>query len=197
MNKFRSWGNYIFYLTLLFEIYYRFFQVLIRIYFILLLFITLAGQNLAQTNLTVGRPFEQIVNPKGAYYDLSDPSSVNMKVHIWGNVQFPGLYLISEKTTVMELISMAGGPQASAYLDDMRIFRMNADSTYEMIKFNYNDLLWNDKLTQITPAPKLLPGDIILLPGEPRLYWREYLSLGLSVISTLLSITLSIIYITN
>ncbi|NUN09657.1 MAG: SLBB domain-containing protein, partial [Ignavibacteriaceae bacterium] len=121
----------------------------------------------------------------------------NMKVQIWGNVQFPGLYLLSEKTTVIEVISLAGGPQPSADLDDMRVFRMKPDSTYEMINFNYNDLLWNDKLEKVTPAPKLLPGDIILLPGEPRLYWREYLSLGLSVMSTLLSITLSIIYITN
>lgn len=169
----------------------------IKKYLLFVFLVILGGHSLAQSNLTIGRPYDQQINQKGAFYDLSDPAGVNMKVQIWGNVQFPGLYLLSEKTTVIEVISLAGGPQPSADLDDMRVFRMKPDSTYEMINFNYNDLLWNDKLEKVTPAPKLLPGDIILLPGEPRLYWREYLSLGLSVMSTLLSITLSIIYITN
>lgn len=120
-----------------------------------------------------------------------------MKVGVWGSVQFPGTYLLSEKSTVLDVISLAGGVSPTSDLDEMKIFRMKSDSTYEIIKFNYSELLWKDNLEKFKPAPRLLPGDIILLPGEPRLFWREYLSLGLSVISTLLSITLSIIYITN
>ncbi len=169
----------------------------VKRYFIIVAIFILSSSLFAQSGLTVGKQFDNLNNFRGAFYDLSDPSGVNMKVGVWGSVQFPGTYLLSEKSTVLDVISLAGGVSPTSDLDEMKIFRMKSDSTYEIIKFNYSELLWKDNLEKFKPAPRLLPGDIILLPGEPRLFWREYLSLGLSVISTLLSITLSIIYITN
>jgi len=162
-----------------------------------IVFAVLSFNLYGQSGLTVGKQFDNMNNFKGAFYDLSDPSGVNMRVGIWGNIQFPGTYLVSERASVMDIISYAGGLSASAELSEMKILRMKADSSYEVIKFNYSELLWKDDLKNFVPAPKLAPGDLIIIPGEPRLFWREYLTLGLSVISTILSITLSIIYITN
>ncbi|HEY6906364.1 MAG TPA: SLBB domain-containing protein [Ignavibacteriaceae bacterium] len=149
------------------------------------------------SDLQVGSNTEQLRQNQGAYYDYSDPASLNIKVDVWGFVKYPGKYIIPLESSVNDLLSYAGGPTDNAHLDDLRIFRKLADSSETMIKFDYNDLLWNENLKEYTKAPDLNAGDILLVPGSERLYFKDWMQIGLSVLSVLISLTILIININN
>ena len=134
-------------------------------------------------------------NYRGAFFDYSDPDAINIKVLVWGNVEFPGEYFIPSTNTVNDLLALAGGPTRDALLEDLRIFRIGPDSVQHMIKFNYNDLLWNNNLTKQIKIPSLRAGDILLVPGEPRFFFKDYFSITLSIVSTLSSIAVLMITI--
>ena len=128
---------------------------------------------------------------QGGYFDYSDPASVNIKVSVWGNVRFPGRYNVPIYTTVTDLLSLAGGPTEDADLEDLRLYRVYEDSKEILLKFSYNDLLWESHLeNQNRYIPELTAGDILLIPGSPRYYFRETFSFVLNVMSTLVSITI-------
>ncbi|HSD64864.1 MAG TPA: SLBB domain-containing protein [Ignavibacteriaceae bacterium] len=160
---------------------------------ILLFFSTLTfAQN---TELQVGSNFNQLRQNQGAFYDYSDPSTLNIKVSVWGFVKYPGKYVIPIESTIYDLLSYAGGPTQDAHLDDLRIFRTAEDSAKSMLKFNYNDLLWDENLREFKNAPALEAGDILLVPGSQRLYFKDYLQIGLSVFSALISLSILILNI--
>ena len=79
---------------------------------------------------------------QGGLYDYSDPTSVNMKVAVWGFMRYPGRYIVPVNTTVADLLSYAGGPFDDANLEDIRLYRVMEDSTQIMMKIDYNDLLY-------------------------------------------------------
>ena len=114
---------------------------------------------------------------------------------VWGYVEFPGHYIIPSTSSVNDVLALAGGPTPDANIEDLRLFRINADSSQSMIKFDYNDLLWNDKLTAEISIPYLKAGDILLVPGEPRWFLKDYLYLSLALLSTLSSIAVLLITI--
>ncbi len=135
-------------------------------------------------------------NPQGGYYNYSDPEAVNIKVAVWGWVRYPGKYTVPSYTTVSDLLSLSGGPSDAADLEDLRIYRVNEDSTQSMIKFNYNDLLYESKLlSRYRKVPKLDAGDILVVPGEPRMYFRDNFNIWMSVFSVLISLTILVLNI--
>jgi hypothetical protein len=134
---------------------------------------------------------------QGALFDYSDPESINIKVLVWGFVKYPGQYIIPSYSSVNDLLSLAGGPLEAARIEDLRILRVDKDSVQTLIKFDYNDLLWNDDLTAQLNVPNIQAGDILLVPGEPRYYFKDYFSLTLSVVSTLVSIATLIFTLTR
>ena len=142
----------------------------------------------AQEDVQIGKSLKQYSQNKGAQYDYSDPEAINIKVLVWGYVEFPGQYIIPSTSSVNDLLALAGGPLPDAHIDDLRLFKSNKDSSQVMIKFNYNDLLWNTHLTKKITPPPLGAGDILLVPGSPRWFLRDYLSLTLSIVSTLASV---------
>ena len=151
----------------------------------------------AQDGSQVGSNYDQFRQSQGAFYDYSDPTSVNIKVSIWGFVKYPGKYIIPYYSNAYDLISYAGGPTDDAKLEQIRIFREDEDSVQTFINLDYNDFLWNKDLSSRKIAPKLLAGDLLLVPGEDRLYFRDYFSLTLSVVSVLISLSILIIDITK
>ncbi len=130
---------------------------------------------------------------QGAFYDYSDPGGLNIKVSIWGYVPFPGRYIIPQRSDIKDLISYAGGISDDSYLDELRIYKILPDSSQQMTKFNYEDLWWNDDLEQNLLIYKLDAGDVLVVPGRPRLYWEDYLTLTLSIVGVLLSLTTLIV----
>lgn len=128
-------------------------------------------------------------NQQGGFYDYSDPRYVNIMVNIWGYVKFPGKYYVPEQSKVIDLISYAGGPTPDANLDDVRLYRTTQKGETEFYKFNLNDMMFKLKdITNVESLPQLKAGDIVVIPGEPRLYLRDYISITATVTSTLVSI---------
>ena len=162
-----------------------------KIVFLLFIVTFYSFITLAQEDIHIGTtPLDLRRTYQGGLFDYSDPETVNITVQVWGFVKYPGQYIIPGYSSVNNLIALAGGPSDDANLDDLRIFRINKDSSQAMIKFDYDDLLWNDELSDKIKIPVLLAGDILLVPGEPRFYFKDYFSLITSVIGTLVSITI-------
>jgi len=168
-------------------------------YVLIILFIVLPFSNLLsqQEEYQVGLNPNQIRQSQGAYYDYSDPDGINIKVAIWGYVKYPGRYIVPIRTDIKDLISYSGGINDDAYLDDLRIFRLEEDSSQVLIKVNYDDLWWGDSLTTNIDISRLIAGDVLIIPGRQKLYWEQYTSLFLGVFSVLISLTALIISISN
>ncbi|MBK6680959.1 MAG: hypothetical protein IPG53_13500 [Ignavibacteriales bacterium] len=49
----------------------------------------------------------------------------------------------------------------------------------------------------IDTIPTLQPGDILLLKGEPRFFFRDYFSIGLQILSAAISLVILILNITR
>jgi hypothetical protein len=131
-----------------------------------------------------------------AFYDLSDPTGVNMDVNLWGFVRFPGRYRVSVNTSFLDLMSYSGGPNDESDLEEIRILRNGNDPTKkpEIIKLNYNDLLWKNKISANSRInPMLQSGDVILIPKEYRFSWRDDVGFYLSVLTSTITIALLII----
>lgn len=129
----------------------------------------------------------------GGFYDYSDPEVLNIKVAVWGDVRYPGKYIIPEYSSVLDLLSLSGGPSRNTKLDELRLFRTLDDSSEVILKFNYEDLLWEDNLINFKKAPILKAGDILIVPSGQRYFFRDYLSMGLSIFSAIISLTILLI----
>jgi hypothetical protein len=135
-----------------------------------------------------------------AFYDLSDPTGVNMDVNVWGYVRLPGRYRVPVKTTFIDVMSFAGGPTDESNIEEIRILRNSNDPSKkpELIKLNYNDLLWGDN---ISSRPKLNPvlqsGDVILVLKERRYSVRDDVGFYLPIITTVVSFAILIITLTK
>lgn len=165
----------------------------------LLLTFFIIGLILSANSVAQNQDYQLGMNPdyvrqtQGAFYDYSDPNGINIKVSVWGYVKFPGRYVVPERSNVKDLISFAGGISDDSYLDDMRIYRINRDSSQSLLKYNYEDLWWNEELKQQISMDRLQAGDLLIIPGRPRLYWENYLTLTLSIVGVLLSLATLII----
>lgn len=102
---------------------------------------------------------------KAASKFITDPTvgvtvkAINSRrVSILGEVAKPGSYSIIQPTTIMELITMAGGLSEWANRRDIRIARTHPGGKMESIRFNYNDFVNGRNLEQNI---LLQPGDII------------------------------------
>lgn len=143
-----------------------------------------SGTQLGSTNLDRG-------SYARGFFDYSDPGTVNLKISVWGYVEYPGKYLVPDYTTITDLLSYSGGPNEDANLDDVRLYRVFEDGKEQMIKINYNDLMWEDHLGQNyrRAVPKIQPNDILVVPGEDRLFFRDYFAIGLSILTVMLAVT--------
>ena len=151
-----------------------------------------------ENDITLGSPAQALQQRQRGFFDYSDPESINMRVSVWGFVRYPGKYLVPIYTSVSDLLSLAGGPRADSDLEDLRLYRVMEDSSQHMFKFNLNDILWADKLEeQSRRIPKLQGSDLLVVPGAPRLYFRNWFRVGLSIFSAIVSLTLLIIRIQN
>lgn len=166
--------------------------------YILLIFILLLAFefNYAQNDVQIGSG----INPRqtqgnAGLFDYSDPGTVNIKVAVWGFVKYPGKYIIPGYSNVNDLLSYAGGPTDAARLEEMRLIRINKDSSETVIPLNYKDLLFNSDVHEIKDAPPLKAGDVLVVSGEPRLYFKDYLQISLSIFSALISLAILLINI--
>jgi len=147
--------------------------------------------NAQEKNYSLGANLLDRTYNQSGFFDFSDPTTVNIRVSVWGWVRYPGKYTVPVYTTPVDLLSLAGGPTDAADLEDLRIYKENEDSTQSMIKFSYNDVLYEKHLaTRYRKVPKLEAGDILVIPGEPRVYFIQSISLWLQIFSVATSIAI-------
>jgi polysaccharide export outer membrane protein len=82
------------------------------------------------------------------------------QVFITGEVNKPGAYALMMPTSVMQLISLAGGLREYAKTKDIVILRTEGGKQ-TAIQFNYKDVMNRKKLTQNI---LLQPGDTVIVP---------------------------------
>jgi polysaccharide biosynthesis/export protein len=82
------------------------------------------------------------------------------KVYITGMVSKPGPYMLTTRTTVLQLLAMAGGVADFAKKDRVLIMRTENGRT-RSYKFNYKDVSQGKNLEQNI---ELKPGDTIIVP---------------------------------
>ena len=133
---------------------------------------------------------------RSGLYDFSDPGAVNIKVAVWGYVARPGKYIVPDYTSVSDLLSYAGGPEQSAEMDDLRIYRVLESGKEEMVKFSYNDIMWGEGISvRNRIIPTLKASDILIVPGSPRLFFADWFRIGLQLFSAIISVASLIILI--
>lgn len=161
-----------------------------------------AGIATGQDSSDIRIGFDEITRTGANYYNYADKNKVNIEVSLWGYIKNPGRYLVPQGTTVIDLITLGGGPSVEALLNDIRLVRLKNDtlniSRDQIINIDYNDFLWEEQISPgIKKNPILLPGDMIMIPGEPRYFFRENLGIILSVGSFLLTTAVLVINIVN
>jgi hypothetical protein len=95
-----------------------------------------------------------------------------IEVHVWGEVNNPGMYRVPDGSMVLELISRAGGPTQFAALSRVRLSRKNAGQR-ENKKINIDKYLNSTKDVDI---PGLKPGDTVMIPRNARFFWKDAIS---------------------
>jgi hypothetical protein len=169
-----------------------------KIFFVILLTIISTQLSAQVRDYALGTANPANMERTGGFYDYSDPLGINIKVAVWGFVRFPGRYVVPENITVTDLMSYAGGPTDDAHLEDLRLYRMDEENNQEMTKFTFNDLMWEESLSGIkNNIPELNASDILVVPGSPRLYFKDWFSIALSIFSALISLAILIINITK
>ncbi len=153
----------------------------------------------AQSNdIQLGSQYTGLYQRQGGLFDYSDPETINMRVSVWGFVKYPGRYQVPIYTSVSDLLSYAGGPTDDSDLEDLRLYRVMEDSTQHLFSFNFNDLLWSNKIEEENRRiPKLQGSDLLVVPGEPRLYFQNWFRVGLSIFTALISLALLIIRVSR
>jgi polysaccharide export outer membrane protein len=82
------------------------------------------------------------------------------KVFVTGKVLRPGSYPITQPTTVLQMLAIAGGTSDFAKTKKIAIMRTEHGQT-QSFKFNYGEVLQGKKLDQNIV---LMPGDTIVVP---------------------------------
>jgi len=123
----------------------------------------------------------QQIDFKKDKYIVSEDKKLNIVVHIWGEVNRPGEYMVPDGTNIMELISKAGGPTEYSNLgnimltrgelgnsiidtkhdsssSDLQKKRPSVKSLDRVIKINMNKYLTNKNYESL---PLLMPGDAV------------------------------------
>ena len=86
-----------------------------------------------------------------------------IQINLWGFVGSPGQYKVPASTSLIELLSLAGGPTDKARLVDIRIVHADTSSENRVQTYNLEAYRDNGDLSQ---NPLLVPGDTIIVSGR-------------------------------
>jgi polysaccharide export outer membrane protein len=83
------------------------------------------------------------------------------RFNVLGQVVRPGSYLLTNSTTVLDAIALAGGFRDFAKQKNIYVLRRNSDGTDERFPFNYKDVVKGKNVDQNI---KLEPRDSVVVP---------------------------------
>jgi polysaccharide export outer membrane protein len=95
---------------------------------------------------------------------------VSQRVTVEGNVNKPGVFPVSGKITLLQVVAMAGGLDKLADENDIKLFRERKDGTRETIPLDLVPIRKGE-----APDPALLSGDVVQVgKSESRAALREF-----------------------
>jgi len=124
---------------------------------------------------------KQVKVTEDRYY-LGTEKELMIQVHIWGEVHSPGQYLMPDKSTVLNLLSKAGGPTEYGSLHNIRVTHKEFLSP----RTNIVDLkayLEKEKKEEYEPPLVLLPGDVVYVQKNNWYRWTQITRISSQVIS--------------
>ena len=98
-----------------------------------------------------------------AQYTVNDQPAVTMKINVWGEVNYPGQYLIpyTMKVDIMSILSIAGGPTSEANLKKVVLIKSGDEPGYSSkTVIHINDYFDADHRNEI---PELGPNDTVII----------------------------------
>ncbi|MFI5201358.1 MAG: polysaccharide biosynthesis/export family protein [Candidatus Kapaibacterium sp.] len=101
--------------------------------------------------------------PNMPIYNVMRGGEIQIDVNLWGFVGSPGHYRVPSSTSLVELLSFAGGPTAQARLVDIRIVHADTAAQKRVEMYNLESYRDNGDLSQ---NPLLEPGDTIIVSGR-------------------------------
>lgn len=129
----------------------------------------LTAEELAQV-ITNGLSGRYVINPQVA---ISVIEASSQKIVIEGEVDKPGSYPIRGKSTLLEALALAGGPDRTAQLDEVIVFRQRADGVYAA-RFDIEEIRAN-----LQPNPVLEGGDTVVVGiNEAGRLYRDILQIA-------------------
>lgn len=96
-----------------------------------------------------------------------------IEVHVWGEVNKPGSYQVPDGSTMIDVISAAGGPTQYAALSRVRLSHVPGQQP-RIESVDLNRYLTRERTDQ---PPLLQPGDAVLVPRNARFFWKDAVSL--------------------
>lgn len=103
---------------------------------------------------------------------------IEFSVSVWGEVRRPGLYSVPEGTTLLDLISLAGGPTSAAKLNDVKLVRSASVTTgrKSVVEVNLDDFI---KQGDPEVQTLLIPDDTVVIRAKTTtniLKWTSFVS---------------------
>ena len=146
--------------------------------------------------------YEEILKTGVNYYNYADKDKVNIEVIVWGGIKNPGKYLIPVGTTVIDLITLAGGPVSEETIEYVKLIRMKNDSlntqTDKIINLDYRGFFDREKKSYYKYVnPVVEAGDMITIPIEEEMTFWDYFKDVYGYVIPLAALILSILNLTK
>ncbi|HLT46683.1 MAG TPA: hypothetical protein VK002_05590 [Rubricoccaceae bacterium] len=131
-----------------------------------------------------------------AVFLFAEPGQPVISVDLWGSVRQPGRYLVAPETGLLDLLTIAGGPQLQAETD-----QVVRSVTVEVSRASSLDrsIVFTSELQALTSGeatpPPLLDGDVVTVQTSvnQRFTWLN----GLTVVASVASIALIILRVAS
>ena len=112
-------------------------------------------------------------------------------VHVWGEVNQPGKFIVRDGSNLVEILSEAGGPTRYANLKNVYIAH-KGDQIEHIEIYNLEKYIEKENMH----IPSLLPGDVIVVKRNAMGFWLELGQLT-SQLAIVLNTILIIVSISN
>lgn len=109
------------------------------------------------------------------------PEDTKNKYYVLGEVMRPGMYRLKEDITVVDAVSVAGGPKERGSLKGASIIRRQDQKKAQRIKVNIDKLI---KSADITQNIVLQPGDVVYVPETSNPDWQKIGTIVSSIVNT-------------
>ena len=120
-------------------------------------------------------------NSGAIFYNPSIKGKALVPVHFWGEVQKSGLHFVPVDTNLLSGLSLAGGPNSGALLEDVIVTTLRSGKR-ERLQFDLKEGGFEDSANFV-----LRPGDAVFLKKDNYLADRSYYTSLIGVIVTILS----------